>query len=345
MATRNTQCYNSPIGIDTVRLSVQRFTIGADTPLTVCSSDKTSTGETDDGPLYRIGGDGPLVEGVRAYLNVDDVRITIRGPELLSVSASLPKLLRSKNLHPVVSAEELTRALDVIEETLAEQGIAADLRDATIARLDVCRNFRTEDPLTDYAPLLRRMTFPRTKRREYEDGGIWWKNKTRQLQVYAKGLELGTKDDRLQRMEYRLIRGQGVRHHVGVSTVSDLVGSFENARDAFRSAAKKLLPEETAVPEVRVECPESSIQTVLDALDGLSSRPHSDLLKALGAQYLQDAGAVESFLVALRERSGRMTENRYRKKFEELAPIGDLFSSDEWTGTEMIEELRAKLLA
>jgi hypothetical protein len=84
---------------------------------------------------------------------------------------------------------------------------------------------------------------------------------------------------------------------------------------------------------------------MIDRAKEMTNVAHSKTLQALGLQYLQERDAEEDFLRALEEDSGRMAVSRYRETFDELAPIADLLSDAERSGTEMLRELRAKLLA
>lgn len=356
----NARHYATSIGIDTITVIIGSCTVSSETPLTVSERSDAATGETDNGPLYRIGGDGRLVEGTCAYYNGDDFQITIQGPDSLYVQASLPKLIRPDNIKPITGPDELRQCFSVLENKLEGIGIGADLLGGKISRIDICRNIVTDSPLSSYLRALQEVTFPRTDRHSWNGTNVQWDNTYRQLLFYDKGDREGLDTDRLQRFEYRLMKAKGVRQHVGPETPSELMSSFGATREAFRAAAEKLLPDPSSMESPSTdpssmerdastereasELSRKGIEAVLTALEDHSTQV-SDALHAIALRYLRGQGGLDSFRRALREKKGRQAARRYREKFEKLGPVADLLSKKETTATQMKIELREKLLA
>ena len=177
------------IGIDTAHLLISDFDVDEAAELELRQSANTGTGETADRALYQLGANGPLVEGLRAFGNLDALSVNIYGVQDLRIHATLPRLLdgREGNLIPVQTKEELDTALKEMYDRLEDFGIRANVAEGQITRLDICRNIRTRLRLPEYGPALRRCSFPRTDRQEYADGGFRWANNSRELLLYPKG--------------------------------------------------------------------------------------------------------------------------------------------------------------
>jgi hypothetical protein len=342
--SRNTERYSTDIGVDTIGFLATDFKVVENTELQVRTATNAGTGETSDGPLYRLGEEETVVEGIRAFANLDEISVTVHGPQSLYVQATLPRLLAETNRSPVATKARFLEAIEKAKKQLRQFGIKANLLEADITRLDICRNVHTVGRLPDYEKLLRRCFFPRTDERHYEDGGYYWTNDSRELLLYGKGAKEDT-NPHVQRLEYRLTRKRSVEAQVGAVSVSDLLNEFGAVRQAYRSAVDKLLPNVDGGNDLPPTSLRAGLSTVLNEAQKTSNSPYSQTLQVLGIRYLLDQDALEEFLDALEDRAGRMTVSRYRDRVDDLTPLADLLSEKERTTTDMLDELRGKLLA
>lgn len=344
----NDECYENEyptaIGIDTIRLIATEYRVSETAELEIRQATNAGTGEMTDRPLYCLEGDGTVVEGKRAFANLQDISATIYGPEALCVETTLPKVLGPNNRAPVNTSIRLRMSLKEVQKRLQQFGIMVNLTSADITRLDICRNIHTTGRLPDYQPVLSRCSFPQTELRRYEDGGYYWENGSRELIVYAKGAKEGT-DPLVQRLEYRLIKKRSVEAQIGTASIREILQNLDPIRRAYRSAVDKLLPDLHHVEDESPTSLRGGVLAMITAAQKRSNFAYSKTLQALGLRFLQDRGSEEDFLTALEEDAGRVAVSRYRKTFDELAPIADLLSEEERSGTEMLRELRTKLLA
>lgn len=342
-AINNEDGYISSIGIDDIQLLITDFEVDSSAQLRTNSAVDIGTGETHDRPLFQPNGEGPPVEGTKAYANPGPIGITIRGVDALFVDVSLPSLLDGDNLVPVDTKLRLETAIAVLHEKLRVFGITADIPNAKICRLDVFRDVQTENPLIDYQVPLGSLEFPYMERQRYGDGGYRWHNKSRQILLYPKGETMG-ENNRVQRLEYRVTRTRRLRDQMYIETVSELQDAFNRVRIAFRKAVRTLFPEEPMEVSSPPTCTRDAIASALDVLEEKSGSPHSDALQALGVRYLQKRESVDSFLEAIEEHGSRMAAHRYRGKIEKLSPLADLVCNQETTRSDMLSELRSKFL-
>lgn len=344
-ANCNTQSYISPIGIDTLHLRVRRFEVSKSAGLRLDRSVEMDTGEVKDELLYKIKESGEQVVGHRAVeYDLPDVDVKIYGHDTLILEITLPKMLAASNWCPVGTQDQFDAALEELDNRLRQYGITADLGSAQVCRIDLCRNAETEALLRAYDELIRRCHFPRTEQSRYEDGGSWWKNGSREVNLYAKG-EKERRNPRVQRLEYRLTRAQSVKAHVGVETVDDIRHNFEALRQAYRHAVQTLFPdvESLAAEGASLSMLDAFIMLLIE-LQEETSTPHSFALMVVGICYLQEKGLVDQFLDALKEVANRSAASRYRRKLDQLMPYADLLSERGRTATDMLEELRGKFL-
>lgn len=114
----------SPIGIDTVRVHLEDFAVENTADFSIHEQSDYSTGETQRVPLWTES-DGTVIEGDCAVLNTPLFQVTVRGIDFMSVQTSLPKFLHGNNVRPATTPEDVQRALDTLEEQLANAVLIA----------------------------------------------------------------------------------------------------------------------------------------------------------------------------------------------------------------------------
>ncbi len=121
-----------------------------------------------------------------------------------------------------------------------------------VGRVDLCRNVRTDTPLADLEPLLKRLDAPYLQARDNGFDGVKWvslqkgRSSEREVTFYNKSEEAGLKDPHIQRLEYRLQRKRVVDSKLGSYTTDDLCEDLGVVRSAFRLIVEELFPEPSA---------------------------------------------------------------------------------------------------
>jgi len=124
-------------------------------------------------------------------LSRPEARIGIFGEgEILTVEASLPKLLYGNNLMTIIDpAEALHRLGDFVSTYVG--GNIQDLWQMDYLRVDYCHNFQVGAALQDYVHTLSKVPFLKHRRTTDESGGVeWWSNNGRRIRVYDKHKEI-----------------------------------------------------------------------------------------------------------------------------------------------------------
>ncbi len=243
----------SPIGVDTVRIHVEDFDVGDAAEFTIKEQSDYSTGETESVPLWRKS-DGTVNTGNRAILNTSLAQVTVQSIDFMSVQSTLPKLLHGDNVRPVSTPAGIRQALEELEEHLSSEEIDCSLNGQPLARVDLCRNVRTDTPLPDLEPFLKRLDAPYLQPRDNGHDGIKWvsgqggPSSEREITLYNKSEEAGLPAPRIQRLEYRLQRERTVNSKLGGHanadvTTEDLSQDLSSARSAFREIVKELFPD------------------------------------------------------------------------------------------------------
>jgi hypothetical protein len=140
---------------------------------------------------------GTRLTSVSHTLSRPEARIGIFGDSgILSVEASLPKLLHGNNLMPVNDTGEALRRLGDFVSTYVD-GEIPELGEMDYLRVDYCHNFRLGSALPDYVHTLSKVTFLKHRRTTDGYGGVeWWSNNGRRIRAYDKYKELLENDEK-----------------------------------------------------------------------------------------------------------------------------------------------------
>jgi hypothetical protein len=330
------------VGVDTVRFLVSDFTVSAGIgpredghEWTFRSS--TSGGETNAVPLFRPGGYGSAVSGDKAHRNSGLIRLTVKSVDCLLVECSLPRLIRESNIQEARQGD-VARAIVAAERLLQRYGVTADLYEAKLSRLDLSRTVELENQVQRYEPVIRRLSFPRMRRERYEDTGARWRNNSREIVFYDKGLEQEGKYSQVARLEYRLRGAESIQNHVDVDTTADLMDNWQDATGAYKSAAERLLSadiedESTVVGE--------GFRALLTSLEG----EHGAYTKALLAYavHQMDGDDMDAYLDAVRQTMDRSKLYRAREKLNEVQSLAGVLDRSATSEAALYRELSQKL--
>lgn len=249
----------SPIGIDTVQIHVDDFAVEDRADFRVDDLPRQSTGKTKSVPLWETSS-GEVVRGRSAFLNTTLLQVAVRRVDLMTVRASLPKLIYGNNNRPVSTTEEVKEALGELHEQLLQCGIDCTLKNQPLSRIELFRNVRTDAVLADLKPSLRRLgletPYSETRYRGYD--GINWVRRQKEgapvseVTFHDKSKEAGLPKPRIQRLTYVLQRKRAVQSRFGEYTIAEnyttghLCGSLNPVRSVFREIVEELFPESLA---------------------------------------------------------------------------------------------------
>lgn len=368
---------SSPIGIDTVRIRVVQFKIEPSADFTIYEKAHHSTGETSDVPLWRQPNGDPVI-GKRAALNTDLAQITVRSYDYMSVQSSLPKILYGDNVCPVSTPNEVEQALSELETHLRENGIGCRLKNCPVDRVDICRNVRTDAPISDFKESLRELDAPYLSARDNGYEGMKWDSNQggsseREITLYNKSKEAGLEKPNIQRLEYRLQRRRTVTSQIGDLSVTELCEDLTLIHSAFREIVEELFPQpprhlrengaedpsKSAVSPPRqsddgdqsgLQITSSDIRQVLAAIRSeKGSNCHSLSLTAwtlLWAIYPQPGQLWDAFKRAAGSEDGP-SSGKYtiRRKKRETRSYAHLLDEELRTEGQRLVQLREKLLS
>lgn len=364
-----------PIGLDTIRIEVVEFDIEPTADFTIRESANHSTGETFDVPLWRQSSGGP-VTGQRASLNTDLAQITVHSIDHMSVQSSIPKVLYGDNVRPVSTPEEFARALEELETHLRKHGVKCRLMDCPVVRVDICRNVRTNAPISDFKESLRELDVPYLGAHDNGHEGMKWTsnqgNSTsqRHITLYNKSSEAGLEEPNIQRLEYRLQRSRVVKSQIGSLSTTELCEDLTRVQTVFRDIVEELFPEppshleekgagylsrSDASPSIdeddqSAQITSTDIRPVLAAIRSeRGSRCHSLNHVAwtlLWVTYPNPDQLWEAFKQAADSEDGPSNgKYRVRDKAEEARDYACMLDEDLKTEVERLAQLREKLLS
>jgi hypothetical protein len=335
--------------LDTLRLTLGEYTIGADPELTVeLPTFNAATKEL--GGYYRLWASGSTHQmGKKAYHNAEDWNFTLQahGQDgdytiVPQMSFSVPKLANGSNYEPA-DFKATETALINAERELRRIGVYTEIETATLSRVDSCKNVLMCESFQAYAPVLARLQGQRMNKRGYGTTFLW-ENTVQEVCVYDKREEMKRRKKNLSRVprnvarfEHRLLKPRKVRDALGFSSAGDLLIGFDEVKKGYVTAMEKQL--------FRFSPVEVEIMTAGDFEARLTSFQASGkknwLAGYLEAYALQQLGAdKDAFLRAVENvTDNRMTFCRTRKKLmqaeinslelEQLAPakhtLGELY--------------------
>jgi len=237
----------SPIGIGLVDILVSDFT--AEAPPNLADQQETKLE-----PNPRFGGTGwPVEPSSEPLLTTDLAKVTISRNDHLRIRASLPGLLPDRDIRPVSTPEDVERAFVELENHLQEQGVRCTLENHPIGRIDICRNVRTETPISELKVLLEQrcvpIQAPHLSCRKTDNNGVRWTGMRRRGGGYDREItfcnrpkEVGTDEPNIQWFSYRLHQRIAVNSTLGDFKTGDLCQCLTPIRSTFRGAVARLFP-------------------------------------------------------------------------------------------------------
>lgn len=334
---------SSSVGLDTVGIRVEEFDVESGSDFKIFETAEYSTGETSDVPLWRKPSGDP-VEGKKAILSTGLTLVTVGSIDYMKVQSSLPKVLSGHNNIPVSTPEDISLALNKLEFHLEEQGIHCTLKDCPVDRVDICRNVRTDAPISDFEELLRDLQAPYLSARDSGYAGMKWDSKQsgysseREITFYDKSSEAGLEIPNIQRLEYRLQRRRVVKSRVGELSTTDLCQDLAWMHDTFRDIVEDLFPEPPARPEEsgpedldsQVSCPPNEVEEHAQSAPQITTSDLQTLLAAIRSEEGSGCHALSrlnwALLWLLHPKPQRLWEALKRAADSEDGPSGGKYA-------------------
>jgi hypothetical protein len=343
--------------LDTLKLTLEEFEVEprAEIELQPASINAGSGEMATEHVLWRIG--GREVRGMKAWHNSERINITFNprreapGTQALCIlQFSVPKVATGGNYYPC-DFRGTQAALEAVQKHLDDVGIRANLKRATVGRLDAAKTVEAREPFAGYAPVLSRLQGKRTERRDYGNMFLWgntrWEaafydklEEMRRLKLRVDGLPPNS-----VRAELRALKAAKVREMFQIERAGELVANLDHIRNTYRVQMEAQL--------FRHELPEDPLLSRADLVEQLTEareRSHHWFrawFRAWGMQQL--ARDAEALKFAVRQVApDRQTANRIIRDIEQgereglaLQKIGP--SSRTWGA--LYDELREKVLA
>jgi hypothetical protein len=234
--------------LDTVKLTLDRYTVRKDNALTV-SRNYVRGEEQDLRCLFPLEGGG-IEHGSKAYLNAPAFNFDVKrlGKNTLNASVhfSAPKVVSGSNYQPA-DLKTFERSLEIVEQGLREAGVETDLTEARLQRVDITKNAPLIYPVPDYAPVFELLHGSRMKdRREYPSGFLL-KNSVREVCLYDKRvLMLQNKEDvsgvpeNVLRVEVRALDTRTASRMLELQTAGDVLKRFDRVPEMYETVVKDL---------------------------------------------------------------------------------------------------------
>ena len=246
--------------IDTLKLSVSKFSVRDNHSLTVNLVAPSQMGQTQTGQAQNrflwIGGGGKPVMGVSAEYFSAGIRVYIQpyreshvsteAQSSLWITFSVPKAFHGGNLHPL-SVEQFVMTIERLRCQLDEIGIECDVWTARVRRVDLFRNAETDRPFSDYAAIFR-LAQARQKHKSWPGPGSFsMGNKQERLIAYDKTAERKHRGwdvagwPNLMRVECGLLTDRKVQSALKVVTTHDLVERYEELPNYYEGMLRRHL--------------------------------------------------------------------------------------------------------
>ena len=225
--------------IDKIKCYTDKFIVKRDAPLSIVPHAVSfATGEVENSSTVFMSG-LKLVAGQKAYANVNGISFKIEMNKLW-IEFNPGSLINGHNFH-LVNHTELILSLEIVERTLDEIRIVADLDMCKFSRLDLAMNIETQQEFESYKLPLKfiKPRFMPGKVAEFREGSYLIKNRSRQYSLYdklgqmqSKGIDtkdLGNSNNFILRAEIGLLNKRSIKNTLDLDVVGDLreLATFE----------------------------------------------------------------------------------------------------------------------
>ena len=210
-------------GVDKVRLYTRSFLVKD----LKGWSQKGGTVIGEDPPAWCRDDRGKIIEGTGFFLNSELCSVDL-SPKGLAVTFNPSKARHpwQLNTDPV----EVGKVGDDVQTLLTRNGVLTNVDGMTLSRVDLARDRQLNKPLPMYVSACSNLRGKRMKGTEYPQG-FRWNNTQRDLTLYNKTLEAGTRprnkgrvtiSEDISRFEARWTKGRPLAKDFGFSSFGEL---------------------------------------------------------------------------------------------------------------------------
>jgi len=331
----------SSAGPDTLHLSWSEgsFAVREDSDLSISTGAILKTGEIVSKPLL-VTEEGTVIEASRCWYSdrlnrfKADVRRSIHGPSRLVVEMSAN--WGSGDNFALPDGPTLSARISELMQALNQAGISIDVEKGRVERMDIAQNVAVPHPAASYlAPLRRLVRVDRhlkdAMKPTYKES-IWWKNSSRQLQIYVKR-------PNVLRVEWRAMGIASVERWFSTSSLRDLLEGVGDVLGRARKMTEKVLPVYKVVPAG------GGYEALFEAADPASNACIRRVVFAILARHFREGADVKWLFQACREaKDGRAA----RKLEADIAEGEALLSAWDEAGRrdlDLYDEFRSLVVA
>jgi len=215
--------YQSPpgvVGIDKLNLFTNDYQIKDPLHLNITPHTKKSG---EDAPsknvLFRVG-DNPVI-AQKAYLNTEGYNLSIND---MGLSLNLNPSKHFHDYQLVFDLKQVDQAVKQVEKELFDLGIGMAIENSKISRLDLAKQFVTNQTVPEYMPVLSMFKGKRSNTIEFPSS-VSYRNKSIESMCYDKGLELqrDSKPSHFMRAEIRYKTGKSMSTHIKRNSYSEII--------------------------------------------------------------------------------------------------------------------------
>lgn len=338
--------------VDTIRVKLEKCEVWPSAQITLEQGEiDMKTGELYESELW-TDNSGKVVFGKKGKLNTDLFQLTIKPePVGFRVQLSLPKVIDGKrNVFPLESGEIAKQAIDKVESSLRELGIATDLSSAKLHRLDIFKNGMMDYPPNYYYPILRSFEGGRALDRRDLPGGCYFENSQREwcfynkieeLRTMHKGISVSDLPKNILRSECRLLNSKVVWRESRIDTVDTLTKRWNDLQSIYSKELSQMVLKKRVTPSLIIE--EVGRLRMIKDIGGYG---WSKVKAKYGLLYFCSKYTKEEFEKIIKDTfESRFITRRAVREFSEALLEFSRFDSPEVKTSDLLNELYVKLVA
>lgn len=340
------------IGIDTIRIKLDKFTVKRSSAL-IMNSEYNLSGEDKTDTLFRLE-DGEEISARKAFLNSPkynfEILKGINGTNAF-VHFSIPKVHNEKSNYEMIGKDDSYKVISKIESELRSSGIITDLYNGKVSRLDICRNVITDKKYNEYDNVLNNLQMKRAVKKDLGKNvdTHLWKNTLQEICLYDKHKEMTFKKNDVSgvhentvRCEIRLMRTRKVNDEFQFDNVESMFDRYNELGTNYRKKLKTNIFKYD-ISEFEVLLKNEVVSRLNYFRSHYKRNAVNEFIKSFGIVMIERLIGMKVFELALKE-SGckRNTIHYVRKNYNKKIFENSLFGSNN-NPAELYNELKFKL--
>lgn len=342
------------IGIDTIRIKLDNFTINNDSLITI-NADHNITGEDTSDKLFSLT-DGTEIECKKAYYNDPlfnfEIIKGINGTNSF-VHFSIPKTFNNESNLELISKENSYNTIKTIEKKLDQVGIKTDLLKGSISRLDICKNFITDNDYSEYDNILNHLEMKRASKKDLGKNvnTHLWKNTLNEICIYDKFQEMKFKNLDVKevntntvRCEIRLMKSRKVNSVFNFKNTEDLFDKYNEIEKYYKKNLKdNIFKHSLSEFDIILR---NDVVTRLNYFKSHYNRNSvNEFIKAFGINQIDNLIGINNFNIALKQSGCKKNTIHYIKKNYNKKLFENSLFTNKLNPVVLYNELKYKLTA